>query len=65
MIRPMYVQLMTTIAAITVDLPGLISPPRQPLPSEHADAIPSARRSTGNASVTSISREMTVSVTPR
>ncbi len=65
MMRPMYVQLTTTIATITVDRPGLMSPPAQPLPSEQDDAIPSARRRIGKASVTSMTREMTVSVAPR
>ena len=31
----------------------------------HADAIPSARRRIGNASTTSVAREMTVSILPR
>ena len=65
MMRPIYVQLTTTIATITVDRPGLISPPAQPFPSEQDDAIPSARRRIGNARVTSMTREMTVSVAPR
>ena len=54
MIRPMYVQLTTTIATMTVDRPGLIRPPAQPFPSEHDEAIPSASSRIGNASVTSI-----------
>ena len=45
--------------------PGLISPPRQPLPSEHADAMPSASSRIGNASTTSMTRESSVSTQPR
>ena len=56
---------MTTIATVTVERPGLINPAAQPFPSEHAEAMPSASSSTGNASVTSISREITVSTGPR
>ncbi len=65
MMRPMYVQLTTTIATITVDRPGLISPRAQPFPSEHDEAMPRASRRIGKASVTSITREMTVSTVPR
>ena len=61
----MYVQLTTTIATITVESPGLTVPRRQPLPSEHDEAIPSASSRIGNASVTSMTREMSVSTGPR
>jgi hypothetical protein len=61
----MYVQFTTTMATVTVARPGLIRPPAHPFPSEHDEAMPRASSRIGNASVTSINREMTVSTAPR
>ena len=46
---------------ITTDRPGWISPPAQPFSPEHAVARPRPRSSTGNASITSSERAITVS----
>ena len=45
--------------------PGWMRPPAQPLPSEHAEAMPRASSRIGNASVMSMRREMVVSTQPR
>ena len=65
MIRPMYGHDTSAITRISTGSPGVTSPPRQPFPSEHADASPIASSRTGNARRTSIVRESTVSIHPR
>ena len=49
---------------ISVVRPGLISPPRQPLPSVQADDSPMASSRIGNARTTSMMRESAVSSQP-
>ena len=51
--------------AITIVRPGCSRPPRQPSLVEHADARPRPSSSTGNASMMSITREISVSTQPR
>ncbi len=63
--RAMRVQLTATMTTITTESPGLIVPPTQPLPSEHADAMPTASSRTGNASTTSMMRDSARSTQPR
>ena len=47
MIRPMYGHDASAITTISVVRPGVIRPPRQPLPSAHAEARPIANSRTG------------------
>ncbi len=65
MIRAGYVQLVSVITAMTTGTPGLISPPMQPLPNEHAEARPMASSRYGMASQASTTRETSVSTQPR
>ena len=65
MIRAGYVQLVSAITAITTGTPGLIRPPRHPVPNEHAEASPIASSRYGIASQASTVRETSVSIQPR
>ena len=61
----MYGHAASEITKITVVSPGLMIPPRQPLPSAQAEARPIPRSRIGKARSTSIKRESAVSTQPR
>ena len=63
--RAMYGQVAKAMTKITVRMPGWITPPKQPLPSAHAEPMPSARISTGKARKMSMTRDSSVSAQPR
>ena len=65
MMRATYGQFEITMIVITTVRPGWSAPPRHPSLPEHADARPRPSSRTGNASSTSMTRAMTVSVQPR
>ena len=65
MMRATYGQFEITMIVITTVRPGWSVPPRHPSLPEHADARPRPSSRTGNASSTSMTRAMTVSVQPR
>ena len=65
MTRAMKIELTSAITTITTASPGCSTPPRHPLASLHAAAMPSASSRRGKANSASIKREIATPTEPR